>query len=63
MGLRTLVYAQRILTKKEADDYLDKVRLIKQMPASKQEYEMASLDETMESNLEYLGLTAIEDKL
>ena len=33
------------------------------MPASKQEYEMQKLDETMECNLEYLGITAIEDKL
>jgi hypothetical protein len=35
MGLRTLIYAQRTLTEQEAESYLNKVKEIKSMPASK----------------------------
>lgn len=61
-GLRTLVIAKRILTKEQADDFETKWINAKKAIADR-EKRLDEVAEEFESDLDLLGVTAIEDKI
>lgn len=61
-GLRTLVYADRIVPKEEFDAWFVEWRAAKQSLDARQAT-LAALADRMEAGLHYLAATAVEDKL
>jgi phospholipid-transporting ATPase len=61
-GLRTLVYARKVITSAEYADW-SKRYLAATMAIEDRESKMEALQEEIETNLELLGSTAVEDKL
>lgn len=62
-GLRTLVMGQKYLTKKEFDAIFEEYSNIKISKDRAKEKKLNKLFDTIEKNLELIGVSAIEDKL
>ncbi|CAG9329329.1 ATP9A_2 [Blepharisma stoltei] len=61
-GLRTLVVSQKILTKEEYEAFLEKFNTARVSLVNREIMIRAAID-TLEVDMEYLGVTGVEDKL
>ncbi|KAI3633805.1 hypothetical protein MIR68_008137 [Amoeboaphelidium protococcarum] len=61
-GLRTLVYAQKIISQADYDDWVRKYNEV-QLQSNDRQYALKLLADAMEKDLEVLGATGIEDQL
>lgn len=62
-GLRTLLFSRKELTEREFKDFLMQYESIKTSGQADKDEKLNELYDQMETNLEYLGCSAIEDKL
>ncbi len=62
-GLRTLVFSKKELTQQDFETFMKKFIMIKTSIDSNKEKKLLALFDSMEYDLEYLGSSAIEDKL
>lgn len=62
-GLRTLVLAKKVLKESEVKDYKDRFSTISLSADKDKEQKLVSLFHEIETKLEYVGSSAIEDKL
>ena len=61
-GLRTLAFAQKVLTQKESDTFRGRLRRA-ELKLKDQEMEIIKVQETLEREMDFLGVTGVEDKL
>mmetsp|Transcript_16455 Transcript_16455/g.15777 ORF Transcript_16455/g.15777 Transcript_16455/m.15777 type:complete len:124 (+) Transcript_16455:1759-2130(+) len=61
-GLRTLVISQKLLTEKELEDFDLKYKRARASLVRREELTMEAI-ESIEGDMEYLGITGVEDKL
>jgi len=61
-GLRTLAFAQKILTPTEADNFMTKLRKA-EAKLKNREQAILAVQARYEINMEFLGVTGVEDKL
>lgn len=62
-GLRTLVFSRRELSLKEFEEFMRQYTAVKTSIDPKKEQKLLEMYDKMEKGLEYLGSSAIEDKL
>lgn len=62
-GLRTLLFASKSITEREFKDFFMKYEQIKTSGSKDKDELLDNLYDQMESNLNYIGCSAIEDKL
>lgn len=62
-GLRTLVFSSREIPKNEFDDFMKNYTSVKTSIDPKKEAKLLEMYDKMEHGLDYLGSSAIEDKL
>ena len=62
-GLRTLVFSQRELSAKDFEGFISEFNRLKTSVDPKKEEKLGHLFDSMEKDLQYLGSSAIEDKL
>lgn len=61
-GLRTLVIAQKVLTQEQTDSFLQKYKIASAKLKQREQHIQAAVGE-LEHELEFLGVTGVEDKL
>ena len=61
-GLRTLVFAQKVLTQSEADQFMAAYNNALNS-VTKREVEIQKALKTIEHNLDFIGVSGVEDKL
>ena len=61
-GLRTLVFAQKVLTEEQANQFLDKLKEARQK-LKHREQAICKVVNELDNDLEFLGVTGVEDKL
>ena len=61
-GLRTLVFAQKVLTKDQADDFIVKIKKAEAKLRDREKH-ILKVQNDLEHEMDFLGVTGVEDKL
>ena len=61
-GLRTLVFAQKVLTKEQADDFITKIKKAEGKLRDREKH-ILKVQNDLEHDMDFLGVTGVEDKL
>ena len=61
-GLRTLVFAQKLLTEEELEKFLSKLKRAEQKLKNREQH-ILRVQTQLETDMDYLGVTGVEDKL
>jgi magnesium-transporting ATPase (P-type) len=61
-GLRTLAFAQKVLTQAECDTFMTRLRKA-EAKLKNREQAILAVQARIEMNMEFLGVTGVEDKL